>query len=237
MENIVVGTEFKLQLWNLIKKEIVTILAQDDQIACSRQDPHNINQIVFASQDSIKTADKRSGKQTSSFLAHEDLCLSLSVNPNKLHTVASTGADSCTRIWDLRKPTSALVCFEDYGHWTSCCNYNQFHDQLLLTGGTSTFAHLYRAQSCSSLPQQGDLEQTFNMSIDMTERSFRQSVLASTAGTNNAADKLVLRTELEDSVTHVEWSLKDAWVYAAAAHNGTVICGTVPSKEKYRILL
>jgi len=43
--------------------------------------------------------------------------------------------------------------------------------------------------------------------------------------------------ELEDSVVAVEWSHKDAWVFAAAGYNGTVMVGTVPSKEKYRILL
>ena len=72
--------------------------------------------------------DKRSGKETLRMLAHEDLCLQLSFNPNKLHTVGSVGADSATRVWDTRKPTSALVCFEDFGHWTSCLEYNQFHD-------------------------------------------------------------------------------------------------------------
>jgi hypothetical protein len=43
--------------------------------------------------------------------------------------------------------------------------------------------------------------------------------------------------ELEDSVFKVDWSLKDAWVFAATGFNGTLIVGTVPSKEKYRILL
>ena len=47
----------------------------------------------------------------------------------------------------------------------------------------------------------------------------------------------MLRMELEDSVVSVEWSKKDAWVFAAAGYNGTLMIGTVPSKEKYRILL
>lgn len=48
--------------------------------------------------------DQRSGKETCSILAHEDLCLSIAYNPNKLNTIASCGADSATRVWDLRKP-------------------------------------------------------------------------------------------------------------------------------------
>ncbi len=48
---------------------------------------------------------------------------------------------------------------------------------------------------------------------------------------------MILRAELEDSVLAVDWSHKDAWVFAAASYNGTLVVGTVPSKEKYRILL
>lgn len=72
------------------------------------------------------------------------------------------------------------------------------------------------------------------MSMDMTERSFKTQ---SGSTGQHATDKLVLRMELEDSVFKVDWSLKDAWVFAATGFNGTLIVGTVPSKEKYRILL
>ena len=48
---------------------------------------------------------------------------------------------------------------------------------------------------------------------------------------------MILRAELEDSVVAVDWSQRDAWVFAAASYNGTLIVGSVPSKEKYRILL
>jgi len=72
----------------------------------------------------------------------------------------------------------------------------------LLTGGTSAFANLYRAQSVSSIPsQQADLETTFNMSsLDLaSERSFKSK-------DTNTSDKLILRAELEDSVVAVDWS-------------------------------
>ena len=45
------------------------------------------------------------------------------------------------------------------------------------------------------------------------------------------------RYEQEDSVTAVEWSGADAWVFAALSYNGIFCINTVPSKEKYRILL
>jgi hypothetical protein len=43
--------------------------------------------------------------------------------------------------------------------------------------------------------------------------------------------------ELEDSVSAVEWSANDAWVFASLSYNGTLFINSVPSKEKYRILL
>ena len=50
-------------------------------------------------------------------------------------------------------------------------------------------------------------------------------------------DKCVQRYEQEDSVTAIEWSGADAWVFAALSYNGIFCINTVPSKEKYRILL
>ena len=171
--------------------------------ACARVDPHNLNQVAYTQSNDIHLFDKRSAQTDSQvFLAHEDNCLSLAFNPNKLHTIATCGADSMTRFWDLRKTNSCLLQFEDLSHWTTCLAYNNFHDQLLLTGGTSTFAHLYRAQSASSmLSQQADLETTFNMSsFDLTsERSFKSKG-------ENGVDKMIVRVELEDSVVAVDWS-------------------------------
>jgi len=80
----------------------------------------------------------------------------------------------------------------------------------------------------------GDLETTFNMSDIQSERS---SYLKTKENSNAGADKMILRAELEDTVVVVEWSQKDAWVFASASYNGTLVVATVPSKEKYRILL
>lgn len=75
--------------------------------------------------------------------------------------------------------------------------------------------------------------------------SFLNSSRASMGGTSAAGgrgsktiqDKCVQRYELEDTVTAVEWSSADAWVFAALSYNGIFCINTVPSKEKYRILL
>ena len=77
------------------------------------------------------------------------------------------------------------------------------------------------------------MEQTFNMSVgDLTERSLEEPKT-----TSKDTDKVIQRYELEDSVSKLEWSLKDAWVFASLSFNGTLVVNTVPSKEKYRILL
>ena len=75
--------------------------------------------------------------------------------------------------------------------------------------------------------------------------SFMNSSRASIGGLSTSGgrsgksvqDKCVQRYELEDSVTAVEWSGADAWVFAALSYNGIFCINTVPSKEKYRILL
>jgi hypothetical protein len=88
------------------------------------------------------------------------------------------------------------------------------------------------------------------MSIgDMTDRtsnggrsfmppdSLSASSLHGSSGRQQASDKCVQSYELEDSVTAIEWSPADAWVFAALSFNGTFCINVVPSKEKYRILL
>ncbi len=53
-----------------------------------------------------------------------------------------------------------------------------------------------------------------------------------------AADVLVKAyTEHEDSVYAVAWSACESWVFASVSYTGRVIVSSVPSSEKYKILL
>lgn len=53
-----------------------------------------------------------------------------------------------------------------------------------------------------------------------------------------AADAAVRTHEdHEDSVYAVCWSAQNAWTYASLSHTGKVVINTVPSAEKYKILL
>ncbi len=100
--------------------------------------------------------------------AHSDLITDLDYNPNKLNTIVTCGQDSALRFWDLRKPEKCLLSFEDEQHWICKVKYNRFHDQLLLTGSSSTFISLYKATTVSSIP----LNNTF---ADLNQTSMLQS--------------------------------------------------------------
>ena len=88
--------------------------------------------------------------------------MDLDYNPNKLNTIATCGQDSVLSFWDLRKTEKSLLEFEEDSHWISKVKFNKFHDQLLITGCTSTFVSLYRASSVSQMPlsQVNDLNMT-----------------------------------------------------------------------------
>lgn len=78
--------------------------------------------------------------------------MDLDYNPNKLNTIATCGQDSALRFWDLRKAEKCLLEFEEDSHWINKVKFNRFHDQLLITGCSSTFVSLYRASSVSQMP-------------------------------------------------------------------------------------
>lgn len=108
-------------------------------------------------EDQVKVLDLRKKAIKSgdlNFTAHVDQVLDLAYNQSRLHTIATSGTDGAVRIWDVRKPDRTILTFDDdhSGHWITKVRYNQFHDQLLLTGSSSTFVSLYRACSVSTAP-------------------------------------------------------------------------------------
>jgi hypothetical protein len=56
------------------------------------------------------------------------------------------------RFWDLRKCDKCVLEFEEDSHWINKVKYNKFHDQLVITGCTSTYVTLYRASTVSQMP-------------------------------------------------------------------------------------
>lgn len=132
--------------------EAEQIKAEAFQINAVKRDPHNPKLLGTIVDDHVSIFDLRTEARGLSFIAHDDQALDLAFNSNALHLLSTCGTDGTLRFWDMRKSNRCLLQFEDeqQGHWLTKLKYNTFHDQLLLTGSTSTFVHLYRALSVSS---------------------------------------------------------------------------------------
>ena len=59
------------------------------------------------------------------------------------------------------------------------------------------------------------------------------------AGGGGALDTLITRFDEahEESVYSVAWSVAEAWTFASLSCDGRMVVNTVPSTEKYKILL
>lgn len=137
----------KIFVWDINKGEQTACIESsyhgesNDTINVVKRDPHHKNIICMGLEQGFTQIDLRSptNKSASQKIAHSDLLTDLDYNPNKLNTLATCGQDSFLRFWDLRKLDRCLLEFEDDSHWLNCVKYNRFHDQLLISGTSSTF--------------------------------------------------------------------------------------------------
>jgi len=137
-------------VWDLSKGEIKANIEASQisegnslDITCSvvKRDPHHKNLISIGIEKGFFQIDLRAptNKSVAQKIAHSDLLTDLDYNPNKLNTIATCAQDSFLRFWDLRKLDRCLLEFDDDSHWLNCVKYNRFHDQLLISGTSSTF--------------------------------------------------------------------------------------------------
>ena len=97
------------------------------------RDPHNSSLIAMSLDTSVQVLDMRSGlNKGEEFMAHEDQVLDLAYNTNKLHTLATCGAEGVLRFWDLRRPEKCLLQLEEDGghpgHWMTKILFSPVHD-------------------------------------------------------------------------------------------------------------
>jgi len=141
-------------------------------------------------------------------------------NPNKPSHLASCGDDRTVKVWDTRAASKPLAVAAKHTHWAWTVRYNPSHDQLLLSGGADGLVNLWRLSSVSSAPLLIDEEDPANADsqekMDLCVRSYEDH---------------------EDSVYSVAWSKGDAWVFCSLSYDGRAMVNTVPSAEKYKILL
>ena len=137
-------------------------------------------------------------------------------NPNKPYNLVTAGQDCTVKFWDVRKERTPLKVLRDFTHWVSSVRFNPSHDQLVVTGSTSTTVKLWRVLSVSSAALTYDLTATAPSSgggsYDISEK-----------------DVLVASYEHEDSIYQTAWSASDAWVFASLSYNGNVLISTVPN--------
>ncbi|CAJ0574408.1 unnamed protein product, partial [Mesorhabditis spiculigera] len=144
--------------------------------------------------------------------AHVFRCLAVDFNPNLPNLLATGGDEGALRIWDLRQPKAAIFCTRPHSHWVTQVRYHQVHDQLLLTGSSDACVVLNCAQSVSSDAQ-----------IDASaERDDDGEPLAKL--TDGELDRI---NEHEDTVSAVEWSSADPWIYASLSYDGRVVINRV----------
>ena len=149
-----------MQVWDIETKQISSELTAEilgganQECTTIKRNPHDQKVLAAGIDEKVCLSDIR--KQTKgpdiAFTAHADQVLDVAFNSSKLHTLATSGCDGAIRVWDIRKPDRSLLAFEDdqSGHWITKIRYNPFHDQLILSGSTSTFVSLYRACSVST---------------------------------------------------------------------------------------
>ena len=165
-------------------------------------------------------------------------------NPNKSHTLMTCGHDRACKIWDLRQPKAPIKVLSGHSHWASCCRYNPFHDQLLLTGGCDHGVVLWRATSASSTASSlgdGDAQSAAEASAAAAAAAATGAASPGAASSPSSADapdaKVRVLDQHEDSVYALAWSAADAWVHASLSFDGRVVVDRVPTSEKYKILL
>lgn len=98
------------------------------------------------------------------------------------------------------------------GNLVLSSSFNPYHDQLLLFSCDDGSLSLFRNASTSSAPL--------------------------LKNTPSAPDGLVkVFDEHDDSVHQAAWSVSSAWIFASVSFSGNLIINSVPTTEKYSILL
>jgi len=143
----------------------------------------------------------------------------------------------------VTKPKCAKV-IKAHSHWVTASQYNPAHDQLVLTSSSDQAVKLWRVSSISSAPLMELDDSELAISNDSAdEGNVSESSTSAFEFPNDrpgatAADILVKKfMEHEDSVYDIAWSASESWVFASVSHGGRVVVSSVPSSEKYKILL
>jgi EARP and GARP complex-interacting protein 1 len=212
-----------LQTASLQQQDRLDVATQD--VSAVQWDPHHAHQLSFASGAQIQTWDTRA--HATAFLiedAHLPRVLDIDYNPNKPYTLASGGEDGLLKFWDLRAANKPLLALAAHTHWLHRVRYNRFHDQLVLSTSSDATLALWRVSSISSAPI-----------VELDEQDLMNEAAA--LGNDVVDTRIKSYEDHEDSVYSTAWSAADSWLFASVSYDGRMVVNTVPSTEKYKILL
>lgn len=231
-----------------------------------RWDPHHRNEISASSGGNVFGYDLRisnnggeSQRSHTISKAHSQMIYDIDYNPNKPYCLMTCGDDCLIRFWDLRMASSSsssstttsstkpIAVLRNHTHWVRSCKYNPFHDQLVLSGGSDAAVDLWRISSISSAPLleiDGEDVSDGSDGSDDGDRSDSDGGDSPKSNKHRRSGETTLDTLItrfdeahEESVNSVAWSLAEAWTFASLSHDGRMVVNTVPSAEKYKILL
>lgn len=183
---------------------VVEIDTAGDGFTAAAWDPHWNHLVATGHGRDATVWDLRSHPQKAAHSipqAHAQAIRTMEYNPDRLYTLVTGGEDGMLKFWDVKQTKEPLKVVKGHAHWATSVKYNQFYDQLVLSGGTDSTVQLWKMFSISSGPTNAEFEET---SGEVTEDD----------------DRLVASfDDHEDSVYSIAWG-SDAWVFASLSYDG-----------------
>ncbi len=189
--------------------------------------PHNDSVVVYASDRSLCFWDIRA-KSTEMRLktSHFFPILCLDANPNLENVYATGGADGMIMFWDRRQNSSNTpleTVVNAHSHHVTCIKYHSIHDQILISSGTDCTVNLWRFQNVSANPSNA-------VSLISPKTGNTPFPVPTKDGIVESYKRH------EDSIYRCCWS-QEGWAFGSISYDGLVMVNSVPTAEKYRIML
>ncbi|SBT48738.1 protein TSSC1, putative [Plasmodium ovale wallikeri] len=174
-------------------------------------DPHHENILTVISDIHFYGYDIRNNKEIfSTYTNHKANLSSIDFNTNIPNVVITSSNDGYIKFWDLRFIKTDFFTLNIHSHWITSAHFNNFHDELLLTTSTDNTVKLHK------------IEYSSNLNLQKKETNY---------------ELIKTYKDHEESVYHGAWSKTDAWVFASLSYDGRCVVNSVPTEQKYKILL
>ncbi|ANQ11193.1 Uncharacterized protein PCOAH_00054820 [Plasmodium coatneyi] len=175
-------------------------------------DPHHENVLTVISDTNVYGYDVKNDVEIfSTFANHKADLSSVDFNPNIPNVIVTSSNDGYVKFWDLRFLSDAFLTVNIHSHWVTSIRFNNFHDELLLSTSSDNTVKLHRIDYPAN-----------NLNLKKKETNYRL---------------IKTYSDHEESVYEGRWSKTDAWVFASLSYDGKCVVNSVPTEEKYKILL